>query len=964
MRALLAIVAIAGAIRLATALDPSVTAIVVGALVVGAAGYGLWSNGRLHSREWLVGWGLLGLGLTTSLAAAILDGRGYKGAAADAALPLVLTLAGEAVTMLALVALLRQRVPGKGVEALAASTVAAMVPAYPLFALVAVPALGWHPHRELTVIAPAFGALIVVLLAVNVLATSQRHPAAHRYLFAGFLTIFVAHAAAAGLFLAGRLASPVPLSTVLLWGCCLWGCAILHRSQRKALDPVPLHSTRPGRPVIGLMLLGALVGPAVLVADTLIDFKTNLALLEIGAATLPVLVVLYLVLQVFARSAAEYRAQHDPLTGVCNPVLFNDRLEAALADSRRARRGLAVMFLDLDRFKSINDSLGHATGNELLQAVVQRLQTRLRPKDTLGRMGGDEFIVLLPDVDGKEQGANVGERMLGAFREPFHVGGKLLPVQTSIGIAVHPEDGDDVDTLFKNADIAMYHAKSAGRNTYAVFDSTMSSRAELHFALENGLRQALDRGRLTVHYQPKVDTASAEVVGVEALARWEHPRLGFIPPTTFIPLAEETSLIASVGEWVLETACVQARSWQRRGAPRLSVAVNVSPRQFANQSLVKVVADVLSRTGLDPGLLELEVTESILVAHMEETAQSLAELRAMGIRCSIDDFGTGYSALTYLTDMPVDAIKIDPSFVSRIDTQPDAAPIVGAVIALAHSLGLQVIAEGVETVSQLRFLSEHGCDQVQGYLFSRPVPADEIDRLMADPRGLLFAQASAHPEGSEELATDRHLVLPPERLESLLAAMSASAGSKEVKQDDLLAVLAALQPEQLASLSGAPGSHVLPARIALGTLAGLASVTGLGAAGVLSPVAQQITGEILQQTFGLRLPAISALSHSEAASSFGAPLGLGASVAASIATSVSTSVTTSHEGLQPATGYRLRAFGPTSGDGLVLTGGAQGLRGEPHGSGNGAGSGLDSGTAGPGSGPAGSGSGPGSGPGS
>jgi len=326
--------------------------------------------------------------------------------------------------------------------------------------------------------------------------------------------MFAARAASASLVFDGRLSSPVPLDAVLLWGACLWACAMLHPSHRQALDPAPGRTSRPGWVLVGLMVVGALTGPGVLVAASVLHARTNTALLDAGAVLLPVLVTVALLHQVFERSAAEHRAQHDALTGVCNATLFYDTLEAALADARRSRDGLAVMFLDLDRFKSINDSLGHTVGNQLLQAVVQRLQSRLRPRDTLARMGGDEFTILFPEVRSADDPRALAERILGAFSEPFHVGGKLLSLQTSIGIAVHPAHGEDGETLFKNADIAMYQAKAAGRNTYCFFDPAMSSRAELHFALEASLRQALDRGRLAVHYQPKISTATGQLMGV------------------------------------------------------------------------------------------------------------------------------------------------------------------------------------------------------------------------------------------------------------------------------------------------------------------------------------------------------------------------------------------------------------------------------------------------------------------
>jgi diguanylate cyclase (GGDEF)-like protein len=447
------------------------------------------------------------------------------------------------------------------------------------------------------------------------------------------------------------------------------------------------------------------------------------------------------------------------------------------------------MFLDLDRFKEINDSLGHAVGNDLLKSVVKRLQGSLREQDTLARFGGDEFTFLFVDGGAKdERTAALAERLLDRFSDPFNVGGRQLTVKASIGVAVYPHDGEDAETLLKHADTAMYQAKSAGRNTYEIFDSAMSARARLRFALEDNLRAAVEYDRLAVHYQPKLDMETGTIAGVEALARWNHPQLGFIPPWAFIPLAEETSLVASLGEWVLEDACRQVRRWQEQGLPAVPVAVNLSPRQFMHHSVVDVVAKVLRRTGLDPTLLELEVTESVLMDHKGEAAASLGELRAMGVRCSIDDFGTGYNALSYLAEIPVDAIKIDRSFIHRIDGEQSGAPIVGAVIALAHGLGLTVVAEGVETDAQLRFLDAHDCDQVQGFRFSPPVSADEFALLVRRPERMFTVWSDELPKGEDPASG-----VSSARLEALLdSVLQDRRWPSELDTEAIETVLAAL----------------------------------------------------------------------------------------------------------------------------------------------------------------------------
>ena len=868
MRKLAGIVAIAGAVRLATGISAVLAAAIIGGVAVAAAAYGLWTHRRLQLRSWTESWGVLSLGLVAVVVGAAMEGVGHAPLLTPDAVPLTLTLVGDGLAIVGLCLLIHWRMPGRAAEALTTAVVSTLALWFTLLTLVVVPGHGWHPGTQLPSMAVPALEFIMVALTGSLMSMSEKHPVAYRYLLVGFACLFVCHAVSSALFLAGRTSSPVPLDAVALWGACLWGGSVLHPSQRVAFEPVPLRTGRPTWPHVVLLLAATMVVPGTLLLQSALGLPPTREISLLGSALLPALVVGYLLHQVFARSAAEYRAQHDALTGVCNRVLFSDSLAASLLEAGRNDSGLALMFLDLDRFKSINDSLGHSVGNQLLQAVVKRLQSCLRPRDTLARMGGDEFTILFPDIDSKEQAANLAERILGAFAEPFNVGGRLLPVQASIGVAVHPDDGDEADELFRHADTAMYQAKAAGRNTYVVYDTAMSARARLRFALESSLRSALEQGRLTVHFQPKLRVSDGAMVGVEALARWSHPRLGMIPPWAFIPLAEETSLIASLGEWVLEISCVEAKRWHERTGQRISVAVNLSPRQFVRQSVVTMVADVLERTQFDPTLLELEVTEGVLMEHMDEAAASLSELRAMGIRCSIDDFGTGYSALTYLTDIPVDAIKIDPSFVRRIDSESGAAPIVGAVISLAHSLGLQVVAEGVETDAQLQFLQAAGADYVQGYLFKPAVTSDEIEELLLAN----WPEVVAAPEDVDEPLRLRPqvYVLPSARLSTILTGMASDTGwSEEPDVADLEAVLAALQTGEDVP-AAARQLAITPARMALGTLAGLASITGgLSAAGALPKVTQDFAATVLHQATGLGVAPLDA--GSDTGSSPGAP---------------------------------------------------------------------------------------------
>jgi len=428
----------------------------------------------------------------------------------------------------------------------------------------------------------------------------------------------------------------------------------------------------------------------------------------------------------------KHQVFHDSLTGLPNQLLFEERVSLALAQRRQTAGKLAVLFIDLDRFKRVNDSLGHPAGNELLKQVATRLCAAIRADDTVARMGGDEFTLLLTAVRSPSEAAVVAEKLLARFREPFVVEGKELFVSPSIGIAVAPEDGLRPSTLLKNADTAMYRAKERGRNCYEVYSLDMNASAHDRLALEGDLHNALDSGGLRVVYQPQVDLASGRITGVEALARWPHPKLGFVGPDTFIPLAEETGLIVALDDWVLRTACAQGKAWADGGLPPIRVAVNLSGRAFRRTHVVERVAEALERTGFAPDQLELEVTESMAVDQGSDTRPVFQDLEALGVKLAIDDFGTGYSALSRLQGFPFHRLKIDRSFVSTIERSTDDAPIVAAMIAMAHALKLDVVAEGVETEVQRAFLDRHGCDIAQGYLFSRPVEAKAVEALLHD----------------------------------------------------------------------------------------------------------------------------------------------------------------------------------------------------------------------------------------
>ena len=426
----------------------------------------------------------------------------------------------------------------------------------------------------------------------------------------------------------------------------------------------------------------------------------------------------------------KHHANYDALTGLPNRSLLQDRLKQAIAVARRQNHSVAVAFLDLDRFKIINDSLGHDAGDRLLQTVAKRIESCLRQFDTVARYAGDEFVLILYDQVNKNVISALLQRILDNVCKPFQLDKQDVYVTCSIGVSMFPQDGRELGILLKNADAAMFRAKERGRNNFHFYTAEMNSRGTEHLSLENDLRRAFERGELLLHYQPQVDLPSGCIVGAEALVRWQHPQKGMIPPSRFIPLAEEIGLILPLGEWVLQTACAQNRAWQDAGLPPITMSVNVSVRQFMQKDLIGSLAKIIEASELDPQQLELEVTESLIMHNAEAFVATLHELRAIGIKLAIDDFGTGYSSLNYLKQLPVDRLKVDQSFVRDIFQDAGGATIAEAIITLGHSLGLKVIAEGVETGEQLNFLRHKLCDQFQGFYFSRPLPADKFTALL------------------------------------------------------------------------------------------------------------------------------------------------------------------------------------------------------------------------------------------
>jgi diguanylate cyclase (GGDEF)-like protein len=433
----------------------------------------------------------------------------------------------------------------------------------------------------------------------------------------------------------------------------------------------------------------------------------------------------------------EHLAYHDALTGLPNRPLFMDRLIMAVAQGARSNQKLAVFFLDLDRFKVINDSLGHSTGDGLLKAVAERIRHCVREGDTVARFGGDEFTLLIPRIDHIEDAAKIAQKILETLKIPFIITEHELFVTASVGISIYPSDGVDPETLVRNADSAMYRAKDQGRDNYQLYAPAMNARALERLALENMLRKAISHREFVLFYQPVADIQTKNIVGVEALIRWNHPELGLLSPAHFISAAEMSGLILPIGDWVLRTACKQLKSWQKRIHPGLTVAVNLSARQFQQPNLVEQIEEVLVEAGLEPEYLELEITESNAMQNAENTIHTLRELKSLGVHIAMDDFGTGYSSLNYLKRFPIDTLKLDQSFVRDVTTDPTDAAIATAVIAMSHSLNLKVIGEGVETEEQFAFLKEQKCDYIQGYLFSPPLAVADLETYLLERKAMI-----------------------------------------------------------------------------------------------------------------------------------------------------------------------------------------------------------------------------------
>ncbi|MFZ6004444.1 MAG: putative bifunctional diguanylate cyclase/phosphodiesterase [Actinomycetota bacterium] len=523
---------------------------------------------------------------------------------------------------------------------------------------------------------------------------------------------------------AGAIGNVFALAGLLALGAAALNPAARVEPDRLLEHPVLFSSTHAAVVVIAL-----LAAPAVL-AGQAVRGVTASATVATGAVMSGLILAGYLVGILRERALTEHQATHDDLTGLPNRTLIVDRLDRSIAHARRCGGSCAVLFIDLDRFKEINDTFGHAAGDELLRNVADRLRTCIRDEDTVARLSGDEFVVLLPHLTAPDDVVVVAERVLKALGTPVTVAEERLLLSGSVGIALYPNDGDSAHDVLASADAAMYRAKDTRGNSWEVFSSTLATQAQARLHLEAGLLDGLSRDELVLHYQPIVDLPTGRTVGAEALVRWNHPEQGFLLPGHFVPIAEQSNLIVLMGEQVIFGACRELRRWQDLGLHDQFISVNVSSRQFT-QGLVSVVTAALRSTGAAPHNLVVELTESTVVDNLEDVAATLEELRSLGVTAAIDDFGTGYCGLRYLGTLPVASLKIDQSFIQGMT--PSAAAIVAATIAMGHSLGLTLVAEGVETAEQRRFLADQGCDRVQGYFVGRPMPSEEIiDRLRAE----------------------------------------------------------------------------------------------------------------------------------------------------------------------------------------------------------------------------------------
>jgi diguanylate cyclase (GGDEF)-like protein len=688
-------------------------------------------------------------------------GPGPQGGAGRGSVALV----AYPLLIIGLLRLQSARLPEREADVLVQAGLVATTFAIGLWVLATPVRIRWDVPTGLAEVSVALAALDLLLLtlAVHLLLLPGERFFVYRGTALGLGFLFGAHLVSAVSVFNGQATSNGVVSALVVVAFALLAVTALDPSARRLFEPLLGEPARFSAAHLVLTEMGMLAPPAIIALHAL-RREAIPAAPAIGVAFASVVLAAYLGSLLLQRSVIERRADHDGLTGLPNRILFGDRLSRALAHARRNDLPVAVMVVDLDRFKGVNDSLGHAAGDELLRQTALRMRASLRDEDTVARLGGDEFALLLPHVSGVDGAMAVARRLLAAFAEPIELADQPVVVSPSIGISLFPQDGDDAETIVAGADAAMYRAKELGRNTFEIFSPALRQEANEQLALEAALRRGLAASEFILHYQPKVDLKSGRITGAEALVRWNHPEKGLLYPGAFVPLAEQTGLVGALGEFVIAAACEQLAAWRAGGLPELSVAVNVSARELG-EHLVDYVTRALRMAGIPGRSLELELTESAALESLELTVQVIQSLRALGVTCSIDDFGTGYCGLSYLNRLPIDTLKIDRSFITELSGGSDT--IVTAVIALGHSLGLKVIAEGVETADQLAYLASRGCDEMQGYLFSKPVPADEFAALVLarNPAASLSGLELAQQPGSEEEADETPLAaLAPDDL--------------------------------------------------------------------------------------------------------------------------------------------------------------------------------------------------------
>ncbi|MDX1658867.1 MAG: EAL domain-containing protein [Nitriliruptorales bacterium] len=797
---------------------------------------------------WKRGWLGTGFGATLMALATVstvLEVDGATGA---------LAVGGTLLAAWGVTGLLRMRLPGAAVFDIAAETVLVLpVAALMITAFTRAPSETYLPLLRdvgLLWMLARFGGL-----------TSER-PRTVNYLVGAVFILLFADAALLWEAIEPTVTITEKLIALPLWSLVLLAAGSLHPSLAdRFADVSPSRSTEVRGSHLAVILTVVVGGPAAVVLDYVGSGTLGPWPFVAVGLGLPLLAAAHLVRQLHLRIKREYRAHHDPLTGLANRQLLDDRLSNELAHARRDRDRVAVMLLDLDRFKTINDSLGHDVGDGLLVAIARRLEESVREVDTVARLGGDEFAIVMPGIDTDQDALTVARKVREVFRDAFEVGTRELFVGTSIGVAIGPDDANDAKHLLKHADTAMYRAKTDGGGGIQFFTPEMSDRARVRLSLEGSLRNAVANDEFELYYQPQIDADSREIVALEALVRWQHPVLGTVSPGGFIPLAEETGAIIELGEWILQTACEQIAHWNDLGLLSVPVSVNVSGAQVVKEPLHELVERVLERTGLPGHLLEIELTETALFRDLDGITASLERLHEQGVRCAIDDFGAGYGGLTYLTQIPVDVIKIDRSFIADLEEDPRSGVVVDAVLAMAESLDVDIVAEGVETSEQVAWLRARGCRRMQGFRFARPIPRREMTRSLihaqvgrpAGWRVTVSSLVAAEPDTSPVPA---HREIPQGRINAVLAETARGHRGSSTDPDSLAAVLELLFPDgdpddrRWAALEG------VPVRLAIGTFAGLLPLTtGLADVQDLTDDARTVVSSVFD-TVGVNAPAV------------------------------------------------------------------------------------------------------------